>query len=272
MLKADLHMHSTASDGQMSPSEVVRLASRSGLDIIALTDHDTTGGVAEARKEAEHVGIQILVGAEISAICLNEEVHLLSYGFDATHHELVTFLDLQQKRRNERAVRFVETLKAVGALPAGAEAPRPEQGKTIARPHIARMLIDAGTVVDMNQAFNTYLTPGKSTFVPKPLPDAREVFEVVHSAGGTVVLAHPGHNTSHRVVMELINGGLDGMEVIHPSHDEMLESYYRSLAKQHGLFTTGGSDFHGKKRHGEPVLGRIWIEPVPEVISMIRTE
>ncbi|MBT4052423.1 MAG: PHP domain-containing protein [Bacteroidetes Order II. Incertae sedis bacterium] len=271
MLKADLHMHSTASDGQLSPTEVVRLASRSGLDVIALTDHDTTGGLVEARKEADSLGIQMIEGAEISASCLSEEVHLLSYGFDAAHVQLVTFLQLQQDRRRERAVKFVEILKAEGALPHNATAPEPKPGKTIARPHIAQMLIEAGTVSDMNQAFNKYLTPGKRTFIPKPLPDAQDVFEVVHSAGGKVVLAHPGHNTSHRVVMHLINGGLDGIEVVHPSHDKMLESYYRSLADQFGLFTTGGSDFHGRKRHGELVLGHIWIEPVKEVLSLIRT-
>ena len=122
----------------------------------------------------------------------------------------------------------------------------------------------------MNQAFQDYLTPGTPTFVEKPLPDGLEVINVVHEAGGIVVLAHPGHHMPHSVAMKLISDGLDGIEVIHPSHDHMLENYYRSLAADHGLMVSGGSDFHGRTGYGMPLLGDIWIEPDQSIISLAR--
>jgi predicted metal-dependent phosphoesterase TrpH len=130
------------------------------------------------------------------------------------------------------------------------------------------MLIDAGSVVDFADAFQRFLTPGCKPFVPKPLPDGHEVINVIHSAGGVVVLAHPGHQTPHRVVLQLIEEGLDGIEVVHPSHDESLQIYYRDVAYRHSKFVTGGSDFHGQPKHGGMTLGDYWIKPGPEILKM----
>ncbi|MDA1028770.1 MAG: PHP domain-containing protein [Bacteroidetes bacterium] len=261
-------MHSTASDGRLSPEEVMVLAHEMGLEMVALTDHDTVHGIVDARRAAFRLGMGFLNGCEVSSKALGTEVHLLAYGFNLGHSGLDAFLLTQQQRRNDRAAEFISRLKKTGDLPPDSKPPVPQEGKSIARPHSAKMLIDAGTVTDFADAFQRFLTPGCKHFVPKPLPDGREVVDVVHAAGGVVVLAHPGHQMPHRVVLQLFDAGLDGIEVVHPSHDENLEIYYRDLAYQHSKFITGGSDFHGQPKHGGMTLGDYWIKPGPEILNM----
>ncbi len=261
-------MHSTASDGRLSPEEVIVLAHEKGLELVALTDHDTTSGLDEAKKAAFSLGIQFVLGCEVSSKALGTEVHLLAYGFEKENAGLNSFLLTQQERRNDRAAEFVFRLKKTGDLPAHSSLPPPEVGRSIARPHIAKLLMEAGTVSEFSEAFQRFLTPGCKHFVPKPLPDGRDVVDVVHAAGGVVVLAHPGHQMPHRVVLQLIEAGLDGIEVVHPSHDEGLEIYYRDLAFQHSKLVTGGSDFHGQPKHGGMTLGDYWIKPGPEILNM----
>jgi 3',5'-nucleoside bisphosphate phosphatase len=271
-VKADLHMHSTASDGRLSPEGVIILANKAGLDMVSLTDHDTVSGLPVARKTAFSFGMRFLAGCEVSAKVVDTEVHLLSYGFDAENEALASFLLKQQERRTDRAAEFVERLKKSGDLPGSAKLPVPVAGKSIARPHIAKMLIDARSATDFADAFKRFLIPGSKHFVPKPLPEGQDVVDVVHAAGGVVVLAHPGHQTPHAVVLQLIKAGLDGVEVIHPSHDMSLNTYYRNLAAQYSLMVTGGSDFHGQPKHGGLSLGDYWINPGPEILKMARTQ
>jgi len=271
MIKADLHMHSTASDGRFDPIDLVELAVESGLGCLALTDHDTTQGLEEAQQACKQRDIRFLAGCEISSTARGDEVHLLAYGFRPEDESLRAFLDLQQQRRHERAESFLFGLKKVGALSAGAQLPKLCPGKSIARPHIAKMLIDSGAASDFGDAFHRYLTPGSKHFVPKPLPEGRDVIDQIHRSGGIVVLAHPGHYASHQMVMHLIHAGLDGIEVIHPSHDENLRAYYRSVVQRHQLLETGGSDFHGHPKHGGLSLGEYWIEPSPQIIDLMWT-
>jgi len=264
-------MHSTVSDGKLTPRVLAETASRAGLELIALTDHDTIGGIGEAGLAAENHGLAFVGGAEISSKQNGEEVHLLSYGFDPENEKLVAFLELQRNRRNERAIEFVRRFKHAGLLPESVRAPTPEAGRSIARPHIAAMLIDAGVVDSMEEAFRSYLSPGHEHYVEKPLPTGREVVQTVHEAGGVVVLAHPGNRTSHQTLLGLVREGLDGLEVIHPSHDEVLTGYYRDQASSLGLFCTGGSDFHAIPEHGNSNLGEYWIELEEGVLERLRT-
>jgi len=269
--RADLHMHSTSSDGRMTPEELVEAAKEGGLELVSLTDHDTLAGWPRFEKAAKAAGLLSVPGVEISARQAAEEVHLVGYGFDPKDTGLSGFLQTQQDRRNERALSFVAKFKDRGLLPDHAALPVGDGTASWARPHIARLLIQHDVVQTMDEAFDRYLTPGSPTFVEKPLPTGAEAIGIIQQAGGIICLAHPGHHVSHAVVMGLIDAGLNGIEVVHPSHDVMLESYYGSLAERYGLLKTGGSDFHARKTHGERQLGGRWFTPEASLLDALRT-
>jgi predicted metal-dependent phosphoesterase TrpH len=269
--KADLHMHSTASDGRLSPDALVAEAVHGGLDLVSLTDHDTILGWHAFEQAARAAGLACIPGVEISARQAGVEVHLLGYGFDPGHPVLSGFLTLQQQRRNERAHEFLRLLKLAGILPRDAALQQVPAGTSWARPHIARLLMDHGSVGSMDEAFEQYLVSGTETFVPKPLPSGEEAIDVIHAAGGIIGLAHPGHHVPHQVVLGLIEAGLDAIETVHPSHDRMLTGYYASLAERFGLLMTGGSDYHARKGHREQRLGERWFTPKPALLDALRT-
>ena len=262
MIRFDLHIHSTASDGAWEPEEVAQAAHDAGLAGFALTDHDTLAGLPAASEAAARLGIQCIPGVEISAAVLGREVHLLAYGFDPGHPDLVEFLSLQREYRRDRGLAFLDTFIKAGALPSGTVLPDVE---TVTRPHLAALLVEHGTAVDFRDAFDRFLVPGTTTWVDKPLPDGAAVLDVVHTAGGVVSLAHPGHGMLHRVIMNLISDGLDALEVAHPAHDELLETYYRGVARQNRLMVTGGTDFHRPPRDGRTgfSIGDLGLESVP---------
>lgn len=268
---ADLHMHSTASDGRMSPSDVMEEAARAGLQMVALTDHDTLAGLDEARSAAQSHGLVFVHGVEISARENREEVHLLAYRLRPEDEGLTSFLSLQQHRRTERAEEFVRRFRRDGLITDGQTLPEPAPGRSLARPHVAALLVESGAVSSMDEAFYRYLVPGTPHFVDKELPSGSEVMDVVHNAGGMVFLAHPGHHTAHQTVMNLIRATMDGIEVVHPSHDIMLEEYYRSLARRNGLLMSGGSDFHARNSHGGSSLGQVRFEPDAAMLRSLRT-
>lgn len=270
-MKADLHMHSTASDGRLSPRKVMTQAHRAGLSLVSLTDHDTIAGWEEASTTARELGLTLVSGTEISTREHGREVHLLAYGFDVTDTNLLAFLSRQQERRNERALAFLDRFRKAGLLPADVELPAAPEGRSWARPHLGAVLVEHGAVSDMNEAFARYLSPGCALFVEKPMPGGREVMEVVHGAGGRVFLAHPGHHVPHAIVLSLVRQGLDGLEVVHPSHDSMLRRYYRDMADRFGLLKSGGSDYHGRSNRGEPPLGETWLTPDAPLLDALRT-
>ena len=270
-MKVDLHMHSTASDGRLSPGTVMKQAHRAGLSMVSLTDHDTVAGWEEARTRATELGLGLVTGCEISTREHGREVHLLAYGFDISDDTLLRFLARQQERRNERALTFIERFKKAGLVPSDVQLPEAPEGRSWTRPHLGAVLVEHGAVSDMNEAFARYLLPGCALFVEKPMPGGREVMEVVHGAGGRVFLAHPGHHVPHAVVLSLVRQGLDGLEVVHPSHDIMLRRYYRDMADRFGLLKSGGSDFHGRTNRGEPPLGETWLEPDAALLDALRT-
>ncbi|NNF04211.1 MAG: PHP domain-containing protein [Rhodothermales bacterium] len=268
---ADLHMHSTASDGKLSPGDVVRAAAEAGADLVSLTDHDTVDGVDEAREAAAQAGVSFVTGVEISAR-QEVEVHLLAYGFDPTHAALRSLLAEQREARRRRGEKFVRVLIKSGALPPSAERELADAGTaSITRPHIADLLIAHGSVADRREAFERYLVESTETFVPKPMPSGDNVIAAVQASGGLVSLAHPGHGVPHRVVLSLIRAGLDAIEVVHPAHDEMLETYYTGLADAHGLLKTGGSDFHEVNGREGRDLGRMGFHPDEELLHRLRT-
>lgn len=249
----DLHLHTTASDGRATPEELARAAHAAGLDVIAVTDHDTLAAVAEVRRLAAPFGITTVEGIEITAVDAGRDVHVLGYFVDPANARLAAFLDAQRAGRLARVHAIAARLTAHGividaaALAADAAA---TSGRSIGRPQIARAMVAAGYVRDTREAFDRWLAAGQPGFVPREGAPSEAVIEVVHHAGGLASLAHPGRTTDRDRVAELCDAGLDALEVFHPDHDETLTLRYAAIARQHALLMTGGSDFHGDPGHG----------------------
>jgi len=240
----DLHMHSTASDGSRAPGDVVRAAKRAALTAIALTDHDTVAGLAEARSVGAELGIRIVNGVELSAVEGETETHLLGLHLRDTA-VLERALGELREMRGRRAARIVELLQSQGVqvtlddvlLQAGTGA--------IGRPHVARALVADGWATDVRDAFDRYLGAGRSAYVAKDQLGMREAIAMVHAAGGLAVLAHPGSAGTRERIEPLVAVGLDGVEIKHPSHSPHDVARLRACVDQLGLIPSGGSDWHG---------------------------
>src|SRR5690348_12982086 len=210
-------MHSTASDGALAPRDVVAAAANAGLATIALTDHDTLNGVEEARGAGESMGVRVVPGIELSAHEGNKELHLLGLHierFDEIERDLA---QLRASRRT-RAERIVERLNALG-VPITLEAVLEEAGRgAIGRPHVARVMVQHGWARDFRDAFDRYLGAGRSAHVAKQQFDVKDAIALVHRAGGLAIFAHPGPDATREHLASLTAIGLDGVEVLHPSH------------------------------------------------------
>lgn len=240
----DLHTHSTASDGARTPSEVVRAAKAAGLAAIALTDHDTLGGLAEASAEGVKTGVRVVQGIELSAVEGQHETHILGLHLSDVSELEHSLVDLRQMRVN-RAQRIVARLNALG-IPLTFEAVLKESdGGAIGRPHVARAMIAGGWVLDLREAFEKYLGNGRSAFVPKEKLSMAEAIRMIRRAGGLAVLAHPAHGGTRERVAALAAEGLDGLEVLHPSHSSEDSQRLDALATEFDLARSGGSDWHG---------------------------
>jgi len=253
---ADLHTHTSCSDGTLPPESLIAEVAGAGLEVVAVTDHDTTAGLSTARRAAETHNVQVVPGVELSVTEQGEEVHLLAYGIDPSHERLQTHLQAFQEARDERAWSIVERLREHGLrLDDGHIEDAFGATHSVGRPHVAALLKEAGHVETVREAFDRYLGRDGPGYVPKPAFPASAAMEVVERAGGISVLAHPGHWMTGERIRRLVNNGLDGVEVIHPTHDASLQGYYERLARGYDLTVTGGSDYHGRALDGE--LGRI---------------
>ncbi|MGH3429097.1 MAG: PHP domain-containing protein [Mycobacteriales bacterium] len=253
--RIDLHTHSTASDGTTSPEELVKLASVSGLGVIALTDHDTTAGWAPAA-EALPDGLTLVPGAEISCSWLAAEagarpisIHMLAYLFDPNEPAFRDARARVRSSRTDRGMRIVELLRADGYDISWAEVCDYAGGAPVGRPHVAHTLVEHGLVQAMADAFAPEWL-GRRYRVPKSNIDVVVAIRLIRAAGGVPVLAHPkaasrGRIVSDELIAELAAVGLGGMEADHADHDEQTRAHVRALAEDTGLFVTGSSDFHG---------------------------
>ena len=240
----DLHMHSTASDGSRSPAEVVRAAKRASLVAIALTDHDTVAGLAEARGVGAELGVRIVNGVELSAVEGQTETHLLGLHLRDTtvlDHELGQLREM----RGRRAARIVELLQSQGVQVTLDDVLLQAGSGAIGRPHVARALVADGWAIDVRDAFDRYLGAGRPAFVAKDQLGMREAIAMVHAAGGLAILAHPGGGGTRERIEALAALGLDGVEVKHPSHSPQDVARLRACVDQLGLIASGGSDWHG---------------------------
>ncbi len=243
-LKSDLHIHTTASDGKHTPSEVVIRALKTDLDVIAITDHDTIAGFEEAQEAANGTRLRVIRGVEISTLFEGRECHLLAYAFrDA--ELILDLLSNQKNRRIQRARSIISNLNRLGFEITYDEV-RGEAGRaSIGRPHIARVMIKKGYASDTHEVFFRYLGNGSSAYHKIDYPDVMTVIDKIHQADGFAVLAHPGSTYNFIEIKQLKDAGIDGIECWHPSHNSVHRRRYLTYCNNYDLIATGGSDFHG---------------------------
>jgi predicted metal-dependent phosphoesterase TrpH len=251
----DLHCHSTASDGTMSPAEVVRQAVEIGLSALALTDHDTIGGVEEAAEEAKRLHIDFLPGIEISAEFPQPgTLHLLGYGVDPQSPTLRDLTKTLLAGRDNRNPKIIEKLRLLNIDITMEEVEREAGGKVIGRPHMAAILMRKGYVNSIKQAFDKYLAPGGLAYFDKERLTPKQAISMILESGGLPVLAHPiqlrylSDGELERIVKDLVDMGLRGIEVMHSDHGAELIAKYTAIADRYHLLKTGGSDFHGSNK------------------------
>lgn len=259
--RCDLHTHSQASDGMQSPTANVELAKQKGLAAMALTDHDTVAGVAEALHAGEELGIEVVAGVEISTRAGGKDIHVLGYYVNIENQTFLERLRNLREAREERNHRIIAKLQELGLAISWQEVieglGRPlEPDESIGRPHMADVLVSKGYATDMRDAFDRYLAEGKPGFVSVPRVAPEEACRWIREAGGAAVIAHPGLYGNDELVREIIhNSKPDGIEVFHSDHDLAEEQKYAGLALEFGLIQTGGSDYHGVRQgvvfHGD---------------------
>jgi len=251
-MRIDLHTHSSVSDGTDLPADLVALAAAAGLDVVALTDHDTFAGLDEAEAEGQRRGIEVLRGVELSCSYAGQSVHLLAYGVAEDAEPLATEMAQIREGRSDRLDPVLAKLATLG-LPLSTEEVLAQVGDSpsVGRPHIADALVAAGYVPDRTAAFDRYLADGGPAHVPRYTMALDTGIDVVHAAGGVAVIAHPWGRGRERllpaeVLADLASGsGLDGIEVDHQDHDADTRRRLRALAARLGLLVTGSSDYHG---------------------------
>jgi predicted metal-dependent phosphoesterase TrpH len=250
-VRIDLHTHSSASDGTDQPAAVMQAAARAGLDVVALTDHDTTAGWEQAEEAARRLDVVLVPGVEISCRAGGISVHMLGYLVDPDDPDLVAEFARTRDDRVWRARRMVERIAVDYPLTWDDVASRMEDGATVGRPHIADALVARGHVSDRDEAFAHILVTGSPYYVGHYAPSALDVVRMVGEAGGVAVMAHPlaarrGRVVSDAVIADLAAAGMAGLEVDHRDHLPDEREHLRGLASELGLLVTGASDYHGQ--------------------------
>jgi predicted metal-dependent phosphoesterase TrpH len=255
-LRIDLHAHSSVSDGTERPAEVVRRAGEAGLDVVALTDHDTFDGWPEAVAAGAEYGIGVVPGVEISTQFRGRGAHVLAYHLEPSHRPLARELARIREDRRERLQRIATRLTKAGMPVDLSEILSAANGaSSVGRPHVADVMVAKGYVKTRDEAFAWWLSAGGVGFVEKYAPDVFDAIGLVHAAGGVAVLAHPWGRGSRRVFTAdtiglLAEAGLDGIEVDHQDHDDAARAELRAVAATHDLAITGSSDYHGTGKTG----------------------
>jgi 3',5'-nucleoside bisphosphate phosphatase len=260
-VRIDLHTHSNRSDGTDTPTELVENAKAAGLDVVALTDHDTTVGWDEAQEAADRIGIRLVKGIEVSTRIEHTSVHLLGYDFDPEDAPLLDELGRILDGRNGRVPKMVAALQRAGIDVTEDEiVAKAGNAEASGRPHVADVLVDKGVVSDRKEAFDTLLSPGKPGYVGRYAASTDAAVRLIKAAGGKAVLAHPWSRGSHAVltaerIAELVELGLDGLEVDHADHTDEDRETLTKIAAAHDLVVTGSSDYHGTGKGPEFRLG-----------------
>jgi predicted metal-dependent phosphoesterase TrpH len=244
-MRIDLHLHTTASDGLLEPTALVRAVQNAGIEIFSITDHDTVGALGDASREAESTGLRLIPGIELTAYWGRVEFHILGYFIDPENAALRVFLKRTGEARHLRLHAMLTRLQAMGiAVPAEDVIARSRDGN-VGRPHLARALVERGFVTSTDEAFNRYLGTDKPAYVPRPDVSVQQAIRIIREAGGIASLAHPGLHNRDEAIPDMVAAGLTAIEVYHPKHAFGRAARYRRLARRQSLLVTGGSDFHG---------------------------
>ncbi|MDO9556944.1 MAG: PHP domain-containing protein [Coriobacteriia bacterium] len=249
-MTVDLHTHSLASDGTLPAAIVVELAASLGLHALAICDHDSVEGVSEACSAGKRLGIPVVPGVEFSATEGDRSIHVLGYFIDHTDRTLLRALSSLREARLERARDMVALLAADGFMVDFRDILATVDGGAIGRAHIAAVLVRSGHAETLEGAFSRFVGRTAPYFVSKPPVDIATVVSAIHDTGGLAVIAHPGISGADEYLSKMIASGIDGLEALHAEHTAAQRAHYTSLAVEHGLLITGGSDFHGPDMAG----------------------
>ncbi|HXH40444.1 MAG TPA: PHP domain-containing protein [Thermoanaerobaculia bacterium] len=267
MRYADLHTHTYHSDGTRSPAEVVDVALEHGIEILAISDHDNLAAYFEIKPYADERGVTLIPATELSCAYEGVDVHILAYAFDALDERIETRLRRFRDARQTRGRRIVERLRALGYNITSERVEQLAAGGAVGRPHVARALVEGGYVTSVADAFDKLLRPGKPGYVEKDRFAIDEAVTLMHATGGVTSIAHPTLYPDHeRIIPQLLDAGIDGVEVLHPDVDEAAREAYTNIARFRGKMLTGGSDDHGnvksKKTLGTIKVPEEWLGPI----------
>jgi predicted metal-dependent phosphoesterase TrpH len=252
----DLHIHTSASDGLLSPEEVVKIAKECRLSAISITDHDAIGGFVEAEEKAAELGIELVSGVELSVAYKGEDFHLLAYLIDYENPEFQKKINGFRQERSVRGEKMVEKLNELG-IDLRLDTVKAIAGKgSVGRPHLADALLKEEFVHTYDEAFARYLGYHAPAYVAKKYLAPQEAIDLIHLVRGVAVFAHPGTSRSQHAIYDFVEMGLDGIEAYHSQHDRNMTTHYINLAKKLGLIYTGGSDCHGRRK-GKVLIGTV---------------
>ena len=260
-IQADLHIHTTCSDGTLTPREVVDHAAAAGLSVIAITDHDTTSGVAEARHHGSARDIEVIPGVEISTYHGDQEFHLIGLYVDTVNTAFLERLNGMCRERHERIVQIVDKLRSIGVELDVQDVMDLADGGSPGRAHVAQALKDRGHVTNLSEAFCKYVGDTGPAFVPKRYMTMQEAITTIRAMGGVSILAHPGVTARDEYIPLFADMGLHGIEAFYPTYNREQTARYLTMARRLGLLVSGGSDSHGARRPDLPI-GRVRVPGV----------
>jgi predicted metal-dependent phosphoesterase TrpH len=267
-MKADLHVHSTASDGTLRPTELVALALRKDVDVLAIADHDSVSGLGEAAIACRNTRLTLVTAVELSAVVDGYDVHILAYHVDPQSPELLEELHTLRTYRQQRAEEIITALRADGVDVTMNEVLELSDGGAVGRSHIARALVRGGHSATVAEAFQRYIGRGQPYYRAKRASTPAQVIAAVRGLGAVPVMAHPGITCADALIPQMVACGLLGIEAYHADHSPEQRAHYARLADDLGLITTGGTDYHGPAAHN-PELGSVEV-PEASVRALLR--
>jgi hypothetical protein len=259
--KADLHMHTKHSDGAHSTEEVILMAKERGLEIISITDHDNISAIKEAIEIGKFYGIEVIPGLEISSDIRDQEVHILAYFFNPDSKELEEYLKFFRAERVKRASRIIEKLNLLGFSITIEDVLEKAGDSAVGRPHIAQAMVQRQIVSNYYEAFYKFIGNGCPAYEKKIHLSPKSAFKIINDSGGLSFIAHP-NNMPDVILKELIEDGVDGIEVIHPSHLPNQVKHFKGIVSEFFLLESGGSDFHGGDRNDYSNFGKYYTNSI----------
>jgi hypothetical protein len=261
LIKADLHLHSSFSDGKFTPSELFELASKRKIGIISVTDHDNFEGSQEMSEYDGKNGIRVIPGIELSAEFFGREIHILGYGLNFDSIALKKHLEIIKNLRIRRFEKILKKLSGLGVnLNSDELLGKIAVSCSIGRPHIAEELVSKGFVRNYKAAFTRYIGDRKPAYVEKDNLNYKAIIELIKVSGGTAYIAHPSNYLRESALLTLKKAGIEGIEAVHPSHTESMIKKLSGIAEKHGFFICGGSDFHGYNDDDNHNFGKFYVE------------